>query len=115
MHQLNDVGSKDKMRADFGAGFDSVEAYQEELEKSKLSVLFKTNMVDFAMDIYKELHGTKDVPASMSARRDEVVATMQALLLSLLSMLLTLIRALVAPSTQSTPDHHQHHHHYQHS
>ena len=52
---------------------------KEDLEKSKLDVLFKTNMVDFAMDIYKELHGTKDVPADMSAKRDSVVAAMQAL------------------------------------
>jgi len=52
---------------------------KEELEKSKLSVLYKTNMVDFAMDIYKELHGARDVPASMSARRDEVVSKMQSL------------------------------------
>jgi translation initiation factor 3 subunit E len=52
---------------------------KEELEKSKLAVLFKTNMLDFAMDIYKELHGTKEVPGSMAARRDEVMKTMEAL------------------------------------
>ena len=35
-------------------------------------------MVDFAMDIYKELHGSKP-PASLSAKREKVVADMQAL------------------------------------
>ena len=52
---------------------------KEDLEKSKLSVLFKTNMLDLAFDIYKALHGTKEVPSNMMARRDEVMATMQAL------------------------------------
>ena len=52
---------------------------KEELENSKLSVLNKTNMVDFAMDIYKELNKTKEVPKEMSARRDEVLKTMQTL------------------------------------
>ena len=50
---------------------------KEELSKSKLALLFKTNMLDLAMDIYRELHAGQAVPSSMSTRRDEVVSTMQ--------------------------------------
>jgi translation initiation factor 3 subunit E len=52
---------------------------KEELANSKLAVLFKTNMVDFAMDIHKEMHGAGKVPAELTARRDEVVARIEAL------------------------------------
>ena len=52
---------------------------KEELSKSKLALLFKTNMLDLAMDIYRELHAGQAVPSSMSTRRDEVVANMTAL------------------------------------
>lgn len=50
-----------------------------EIDASKLEILFKTNMVDFAVDIYKELHKGKPAPAEMMARRDQVVATMGSL------------------------------------
>jgi translation initiation factor 3 subunit E len=35
---------------------------EEELLQSKLQLLEKTNMVDFAADIYKKLHKTDDFP-----------------------------------------------------
>ena len=50
---------------------------KEELGTSKLTVLSKTNMVDFAIDIHKELK--REVPASMSVKREQVVANMNAL------------------------------------
>uniref|UniRef100_A0A7S0IPH7 Eukaryotic translation initiation factor 3 subunit E n=1 Tax=Calcidiscus leptoporus TaxID=127549 RepID=A0A7S0IPH7_9EUKA len=48
----------------------------DELDRGKLQVLFRTNMVDLAMDIYKALHATADVPQNMSDRREEVVGLM---------------------------------------
>merc|ERR1719261_1833498 len=51
----------------------------ESLDRGKLDVLFRTNMVDLAMDIYKALHGTDDVPQNMADRRAEVVALMEQL------------------------------------
>jgi len=53
---------------------------EEDLLKAKLDLLAeKTNMVDFAMDIYKKLHKTDEVPAEMKARREMVVATLKQL------------------------------------
>jgi len=49
----------------------------EELEQGKLQVLFSTNMVDLAMDIYKDRK--QDPPAAMKERREEVVSTMNSL------------------------------------
>jgi translation initiation factor 3 subunit E len=46
---------------------------------AKLALLSSTNMVDFAMDIYKALHDTEEVPASMKERRSEVVARLRKL------------------------------------
>ena len=48
-----------------------------ELEQGKLEVLFSTNMVDLAVDIYTARK--EKPPAEMLARREEVVATMNAL------------------------------------
>ena len=50
----------------------------EELVEAKLEVLFSTNMVDLAMDTYKQIH-KKEPPAAMTSRREEVVKTMQQL------------------------------------
>jgi translation initiation factor 3 subunit E len=47
---------------------------EEDLLKEKLALLAdKTNMVDFAMDIYKKLYKTEEVPAEMKAKRQAVV------------------------------------------
>ena len=48
-----------------------------ELEQGKLEVLFSTNMVDLAVDIYTPRK--EKPPAAMLARREEVVASMNAL------------------------------------
>ena len=48
-----------------------------EMQQSKLQVLFSTNMVDLAMDIYTDRG--QEPPAAMKERREEVVKTMDAL------------------------------------
>jgi len=45
----------------------------EGILEAKIALLNKTNMVDFQMDIYKELHQTDKVPAEMDQRRETVV------------------------------------------
>jgi len=52
---------------------------EDDLLKAKLDLLDKTNMVDFAMDIFKKLHKTDEVPAEMKERREKVVATLKEL------------------------------------
>lgn len=52
---------------------------ETDILKSKLALLDKTNMVDFAMDIYKGLNNTDDVPAEMKERRSQVVARLRQL------------------------------------
>lgn len=53
---------------------DGKQIYSEtDLLKAKLDLLDKTNMVDFAMDIYKNLHNVEDAPAEMKVQRDVVV------------------------------------------
>lgn len=51
----------------------------EQILKSKIELLNKTNMVDYAMDIHKNLYHTEDVPQDMVERRAEVVARLKAL------------------------------------
>ncbi|PON38926.1 Eukaryotic translation initiation factor 3 subunit E [Trema orientale] len=51
----------------------------EQILKSKIELLNKTNMVDYAMDIHKSLYHTEDVPQDMVERRAEVVARLKAL------------------------------------
>lgn len=38
----------------------------EQILKSKIELLNKTNMVDYAMDIHKSLYHTEDVPQGLS-------------------------------------------------
>lgn len=47
--------------------------------KAKIELLKNTNMVDFAMDIYKTLYQTEDVPQDMVERRADVVARLKSL------------------------------------
>jgi translation initiation factor 3 subunit E len=52
---------------------------EDDILKAKIELLQNTNMVDFAMDIYKELYQTDDVPATMHERRAEVVNRLRTL------------------------------------
>ncbi|KAJ8747243.1 hypothetical protein K2173_024147 [Erythroxylum novogranatense] len=51
----------------------------EQILKSKIALLNKTNMVDYAMDIHKSLYHADDVPQDMVERRAEVVSRLKAL------------------------------------
>eukprot|EP00976_Prorocentrum_cordatum_P114744 1195891-Prorocentrum_minimum.AAC.10 len=46
---------------------------ENEVLQAKIELLQKTSMVDFAMDIYKNLHSTEEVPQEMIDRRHEVL------------------------------------------
>ncbi len=50
-----------------------------DMDRAKMEVLSRTNMVDFAMDIYKSLHSTDQVPPNLTDRREQVVANMASL------------------------------------
>lgn len=52
---------------------------QRDIFEAKIELLKKTNMVDFAMDIYRVLNDTEDVPEEMHTIRAEVVATLRKL------------------------------------
>ena len=53
---------------------------KEELGKGKLAVMFKTNMIDYAMEIYEEVHGKgAKIPETMTKKKDEVLTTLQEL------------------------------------
>lgn len=50
-----------------------------DIMKAKLALLKNTNMVDFAMDIYKALNDTEEVPQTMKEHRSQVVARLRQL------------------------------------
>lgn len=52
---------------------------EDDIQKGKLELLQKTNMVDYAMDIYKALYNRDDVPPEMRSRRHEVVHNLKSL------------------------------------
>ena len=58
---------------------------EDDIQKGKLDLLQKTNMVDYAMDIYKALYNNDEVPADMRGRRHEVVHNLKALQVFLLA------------------------------
>ena len=56
------------------------ELYDEaDIQKAKIDLLQKTNMVDYAAEIYTDLHGTEEIPEEMNTRRKEVVAKLKTL------------------------------------
>jgi translation initiation factor 3 subunit E len=52
---------------------------EPEILEAKIRLLSGTNMVDYAMDIYKSLHDTDDVPEDMVRHRAEVVSRLRSL------------------------------------
>ena len=52
---------------------------EAEILEAKIQLLQKTNMIDFAADIYKTLHNAKEAPAEMMKRREEVIGNLQQL------------------------------------
>eukprot|EP00246_Nothoceros_aenigmaticus_P004859 TRINITY_DN16579_c0_g1_i1.p1 TRINITY_DN16579_c0_g1~~TRINITY_DN16579_c0_g1_i1.p1 ORF type:complete len:441 (-),score=80.04 TRINITY_DN16579_c0_g1_i1:75-1397(-) len=52
---------------------------EDQILKAKIELLSKTNMVDYAMDIHKNLYHTEDVPQDMVERRVEVVGRLKSL------------------------------------
>lgn len=58
----------------------SFQIYNEtELLKAKLDILSKTNMIDYAIDIRKQLYPDEEVPEDLKQRRVHVVAQLQEL------------------------------------
>eukprot|EP00127_Corallochytrium_limacisporum_P004677 Clim_evm31s172 gene=Clim_evmTU31s172 len=52
---------------------------QKELLKTRLEFLNKTNMVDFSIGVWQQLHETEDVPEDLGKRREEVLEEIKAL------------------------------------
>ncbi|KAI3430214.1 hypothetical protein D9Q98_004812 [Chlorella vulgaris] len=52
---------------------------EKDIEAAKLALIEKTNMVDYAVDIYQQLNQTDEVPESLRQRRVEVVARLKSL------------------------------------
>jgi translation initiation factor 3 subunit E len=46
---------------------------EKDLLKAKLDLLQPTNMVEYAMEIYGQLHETEDIPAEMTERKDKIL------------------------------------------
>ena len=50
----------------------------QDVAKARLSLLRPTHMVDYAMDIYRELHGTDcEIPAEMEQQKEDVLQKLE--------------------------------------
>jgi translation initiation factor 3 subunit E len=61
---------------------------QEDITRAELQLLTTTNMIDFAMDKYKELG--EEVPESLAEKREEVLGKLEAARENEISLLETL-------------------------
>lgn len=52
---------------------------ETDIQKAKIDLLQKTNMVDYAAEIYTALYKSDDIPEEMNTRRKEVVAKLKTL------------------------------------
>jgi translation initiation factor 3 subunit E len=75
-----------------------------DITEAKLQLLSNTNMVDYMMEVYKELHGTEDVPKEMSVRRDGVVNKLKELQLQIEPIVKILEQDQVAEQLSSSRD-----------
>ena len=53
---------------------------EHEILEAKIALLSKTNMIDFAADIYKSLHSATEAPSEMTVRREQVIANVDELI-----------------------------------
>ena len=50
-----------------------------DIQRAKIDLLQKTNMVDYAAEIYQGLYNTEDIPEEMNTRRKAVVGKLKTL------------------------------------
>lgn len=50
-----------------------------DIQRAKIDLLQKTNMVDYAAEIYQALYNTEDIPDEMNTRRKAVVGKLKTL------------------------------------
>lgn len=50
-----------------------------DIQRAKIDLLQKTNMVDYAAEIYQALYNTEDIPEEMNTRRKAVVGKLKTL------------------------------------
>ena len=60
-----------------------------DIQRAKIDLLQKTNMVDYAAEIYQALYNTEDIPDEMNTRRKAVVGKLKTLQVLTSSKLLT--------------------------
>ena len=72
-----------------------------DIQRAKIDLLQKTNMVDYAAEIYQALYNTEEIPDDMNTRRKAVVGKLKTL--QVLSLTLTIQeRKICVPHTQQS-------------